>query len=520
MPVAYPELHGRTFDVVVIGGGINGSSAAQQLAAAGYECLLVEKEDFGSGASGRSARMLHPGLRFFEAPNPVRHFGLNPGRFLDALKGARQAMLGVSEHLRDGGDRIRAYRMCFPVRDDAEFKAWHLRAGLSLLQLLGDGGFGFDKEIVTRDFPDKLPFFNDLQDPHRIKAVAVYNEFKFEWPERFCADMALDAERNGATLQTYCTARLGSRDEDGTWTVQLIASNKPDLEPAEVRTSLVLNMAGTWIDGLLPASRPLIEATKGTHLIVEMPDAYEGFGIAGLNSLGQPHYVLPHHKNLFSIGVTETPFEGDATDVAATDEEIDFLIQETNRLLPGRRLSRADVMWTWAGVRPLTHSGGQTKIGRAPRTLHDLENRGLPGVLALTGGPIMTHRSAGRDVLAAVRSKLQPSRPKRRVNTSAFAFSSGGNSPPLLADEPDVRIADLELSVTREHARTLTDVLLRRTGLGWRRKLTSPEVERSARIVAPLLQWSTEEEAAQVGHYLTFQDRVFRRPRPQADDTP
>ncbi|NNF78984.1 MAG: FAD-dependent oxidoreductase, partial [Rhizobiales bacterium] len=89
---AFSDLHERRFDVIVIGGGINGASAAQNLSAGGYSCLVVDKGDFGSGASGRSARMLHPGLRYFEARKPLLHFGLHPGRFVDALRGARQAM--------------------------------------------------------------------------------------------------------------------------------------------------------------------------------------------------------------------------------------------------------------------------------------------------------------------------------------------------------------------------------------------------------------------------------------------
>ena len=87
MESVIPDLQGRRFDVIVIGGGINGSSAAQNLAAEGYDCLVVDKEDFGSGASGRSGRMLHIGLRFFEARNPLRHFRAAPWLFPERSAG-------------------------------------------------------------------------------------------------------------------------------------------------------------------------------------------------------------------------------------------------------------------------------------------------------------------------------------------------------------------------------------------------------------------------------------------------
>jgi len=279
---------------------------------------------------------------------------------------------------------------------------------------------------------------------------------------------------------------------------------------------LVLNLAGTWIDEVLPAEQHkdrLIQATKGIHIVVEMPDAYRGFGVASLNSVGEPYYVLPLHKNLYSIGVTETLFEGDATDISASDEEIDFLINETNALLPGRQLRRADVLRSWAGVRPLTFSKSHPKGSRA-RALHDLTERGFPGVFALTGGPIMTHRSAGRLALDAVASKLEPSGATGRIDTSPFAFSNSDNSPPFLADEPDVRIADIEFGVTGEHAQSLIDVLLRRTGLAWRRELAPREVEQAAQIVGPHLNWSADEKSAQIADYMAFQENVFRRPTP------
>lgn len=514
MEQAFPDLHGRRFDAVVIGGGINGASVAQNLAAAGYSCLVADKGDFGGGASGRSARMLHPGLRYFEARKPLLHFGLHPMRLVNALRGARQAMLSVSEHLKEAGDRIWTYRMCFPVYRGDEFKSWHVRASLKLLDILGDGTVPFQSETVDRTTAQKIPFFNDFRNVDQLEAIACYNEFKFEWPERFCVDMLLDAERNGATLANYAAARLAEQSANGTWTVTLAPASGPDLSAAEVYAPVVLNMAGTWIDDVLPQekhSHKLIQATKGTHIVVHMPETYQGFGVASLNSLGEPHYVLPLHKNLFSIGVTETLFEGDATDIVATDEEIDFLIAETNALLPGRQLSRADVVRSWAGVRPLTHSASEPKGSRA-RVLHDLEDRGFPGVYALTGGPIMTHRSAGRLVLDAVAGRLAPSGQRGRMDTTPFAFSASENSPAFLDDEPDVRVADLEVSVTREHARSLIDVLLRRTGLAWRREMTREEAERAARIIGPHLGWNSQQGAQEVARFLAFQDEVMRRP--------
>lgn len=513
MESALSNLQDRRFDVIVIGGGINGASAAQNLAAAGYNCLVVDKGDFGSGASEKSARMLHIGLRFFEAENPVKYFMRHPGLFLNALRGGRQAMLGVSEHVVNPGRRILPYRMCFPVYRDSGFKTWHLRAGLGLLSLLGDGSFSLDHEIIRRDYTGKIPFFNDLRDPGKLLSIACYNEFKFDWPERFCVDMLLDAQRNGACILNYCKAEIKEKDANGAWMVSLRDTSNGYCSTVDVSAPVVLNLAGTWADKVLPpdpARKPIVHMSKGSHIMVEMPDTYKGFGIAGVNRYGLPFYVLPFHKNLFSVGVTELPFDGDATNVSCSDEEIDFLIEECNAMLPGRRLRKEDVVSTWSGVRPLTYS--EDPLGTRVRKIHDLASVGCPGIITMTGGPIMSHRSTGRLILDIVLEKLKPSGRKGHMNHEPFEFSGNENSEAFLADQPEVRVADLENSVRREYAKTLTDVLLRRTSLAWRRRLTISEARKAAQIVGPFLHWSDEEQRTQVEQFMAFQEDVFRIP--------
>ena len=514
MGLALTTIQNRRYDVIIIGGGINGASAAQNLAAAGYDCLVADKGDFGSGATGKSGRMLHIGLRFFEAKNPLRHFARHPGYFLNALRGARQAMRGVSEHMANAGKRIFQYRMCFPVYRDSDFKSWHLQAGLKLLSCLGDGRIALDHEVIKRNHAEKIPFFEDFRNAGELQAIACYNEFKFDWPERFCIDMLLDAQQHGAALFNYCIASVKKQDADGDWVVSLRDAVDEHISPVEVTAPIILNMAGTWADSVLPPSqhkKPLVHMTKGAHIVVKMPATYNGFGIAHINRYGEPFYVLPFHKNLFSVGVTETPFAGDASNVCCTDDEIDFLIEECNSLLPGRRLRRDDVVSSWAGVRPLTQSDGDP-VGGRKRLLHDLTASGFPGIFALTGGPIMSHRSTGRLILDAVTARYPPPGTKGQPSYQPFEFSAADDSPAFLADEPEIRIADLELSVTQEYARTLTDVLLRRTSLAWRRRLTLSEAQSAAEIVAPLLHWSDEEQRAQVEQFIAYQKEAFRIP--------
>ena len=118
---------------------------------------------------------------------------------------------------------------------------------------------------------------------------------------------------------------------------------------------------------------------------------------------------LQHGLHYF--GPTETPFEGDIDDIHPTDDEIDWLVAEADYLLPGANIKRSDVLFAWAGVRPLTH-GPSRREGKQHLipVIHDLASDGLPGVLALTGGALMIHRLTGADMCKAVQARIGPSR--------------------------------------------------------------------------------------------------------------
>jgi len=130
------------------------------------------------------------------------------------------------------------------------------------------------------------------------------------------------------------------------------------------------------------------------------------------------------------------------------------------------RLKRSDVLFGWAGVRPLTYDPDQPMGARA-RQLHDLSVDGLPGAFALSARPIMTHRFAGVEALAAVRRLLEPSGPPGTISYAARLFQENQNSPRLLADGHDAILADLRYAAEHEHPRTLADLLFRRIGVAW-----------------------------------------------------
>ncbi len=489
----------EAFDVVVIGGGINGTSAALELAATGYRVLLAEKSDLGNGASSRSSRILHCGLRYFETHHPVRTFARSPARLLGAVRMAKAAMESRAELVRLRPARCKPFTMCFPLFQGDDIRGWHLDIGFALLKRLAPSGPPLDYRRVRSHLDREIPFAADLRDRTRLKSVATYREYMIDWPDRICVDNALDAERAGAQLRLFTRASLRERTSDGNWLVDL-ADGSGDVET--VRAGVVLNLAGTWVDEIMPPGRspnqPLVRGTKGSHIVVRLPERYRGYGVATLHRGGMPFYCLPLEDDWFYFGPTETAYDADADEARTTGEDVDFLLGEANHLLPGLSLQRRHVEFTWAGVRPLTFDPAQP-MGRRTREIHDLSARGMPGVLAMTAGPVQSHRSAGRELRDAVARMLPPS-----GEPVATEWGTALGAP----DPRNAREA-YRIAVREEHARDLRGILYTRVGDGWGRHLDRNAAEHAAHSVADLLGWSPAKLNEQVETFLAFQQQVF-----------
>jgi glycerol-3-phosphate dehydrogenase len=361
-----------------------------------------------------------------------------------------------------------------------------------------------------------------LRDFDKLVGIVGYREYQFEWPERICLDMVLDAERIGAVVRNYTMVeKLVHIGEQG-WSVALSDCLAKDMR-IMVRGKMVLNMAGIWIDrvnaGVNPCVRRRVTGTKGAHIMVQLPAECRDYGIATLNRHREPFYCLPW-RGMHYLGPTETLYEGDIDDISTSDDEIDGLIAEANHLFPSLSIQRSDVLFTWAGVRPLTYDPAVPK-GKRSREVHDLTTEGMPDVLAMTAGPIMTHRSAGAELTKRVRRRLSPSRPLQWLCYAARRFPEVSSSPPLLLYDASIRISDLRYSAEREHAANLVDLLLRRTGIGWNKTMGLEVAQRAAEAVAEIMGWDEDAIASEVRKYqdyLThfhtlnrFQDRPHER---------
>lgn len=261
---------------------------------------------------------------------------------------------------------------------------------------------------------------------------------------------------------------MASHEAGQGWSVEL-TDMLDQTPPVTIKAKMVLNMAGVWIDDVLQGAKRgagrKVFGTKGSHVVVQLPPECRDLGVATLNSLGLPFYCVPW-RGMHYFGPTETPYDGDHDRVSVTVDEVEFLIAEANRLLPSLKLTTQDVIMTWAGVRPLTFDEA-VPFGNRSRVIHDLAVEGVPDSIAMTAGPVMTHRSAGRELADLVARRIRPSNAPAPAN---YAASAAGP-------------ADLE------QATSLSDLLFRRRGVGWSGPPSPEDLDAAGTELAAALGW-------------------------------
>ena len=496
------ELNGATFDVAVIGAGVNGASAAQHLAAAGFRTLLVEQNDFASGSSSRSSRLLHCGLRYLAPGASPWEFAFHPSRLMTALGMARQAMQARSQMVRETPERVRPMTFSYPIYRETPYSPWQIDLAFWILRSLGPKDVPLDYKRLSRADAKARPLLQWLRDIDQLKGIAQFREYRFDWPERIAMDAVLDAARLGAVVRNHTALKGLERGANGDWCLTL-ADGLDNSNEANVTARAVVNTAGIWIDRVNHMAEPKtgrrITGTKGIHCMFQLPPDCADEGIATMNRDNEPFYCVPW-RGLHYVGPTETLYDGDIDDIRPEEEEIDWLLAEAKNLLPGAPFSRANMLFAWAGVRPLTYDPAQPKGARS-RELHDLSGDGLDNMFALTAGPIMTHRSAGKLLTANVANRVRPSGTPGVLSHAAGKFPENTNSPAIDDAWPEATFADLRHAAEHEMPANLIDLLFRRSGNGWTASMAAPMAERAAREVAQVMGWDEARIQAETTAY-------------------
>ena len=391
------------FDLLVIGGGVNGCGIARDAAGRGQRVLLCEKGDLGEGTSSRSSKLIHGGLRYLE----YREFRL----VREALQ-EREVLLRIAPHI------VRPMRFVIPHSRDQR-PAWLVRLGLFIYDHLGGRStLPRTRTLNLRRAPEGAP----LQPQFRRGF-----EYSDCWTDdsRLVVLNALDAAAHGADIRVRTEVVHARRDGD-----QWHATLRDETGEQKVTARILVNAAGPWVDrvlaGVVGGNTPAqLRLVKGSHLVVRR--FYEGEQAYLLqNDDKRVIFVIPYQDDFCLIGTTDTPFEGRAEDVTVDPAERDYLLRAVGRYMSAN-LTEADIVAEYAGIRPLHDTGGGADAAAVTRdySFDVSATDGQAPLLSVFGGKITTYRRLAEHAM----DKLAPWLPDAGPAWTAAAVLPGGDMP-------------------------------------------------------------------------------------------
>ncbi len=494
---------GPPLDAAIIGGGINGCAIAEEAAARGLRVALFEATDFGFGTTWRSTKLIHGGLRYLEHGDVRLVF--------ESLR-ERAWLLKTRPYL------VTPQRFLLPMLPWTRRPAWQLRVGLATYDLLAlYRGVPSHRHLGRARLRELAPYL-----PESANGGFSFFDARVHSPERLTLELALSAERMGAALYNHAPVTRIEAGDGAVSAVEVTYAGRVYTVPAKA----VVNAGGPWVDavnrlGDLPPPE-LLGVTRGTHIVVELdepPGHNAVFSTA--KSDGRVFFSVPQ-GDLLLIGTTDERYEGDPSAIRPVNEDIEYLVAEARELLPGYDITRSRIRYAYAGLRPLQNvkGGPEAAISRRHAVLDHARLGGARGMYSVVGGKLSTFRPLAGEVVA----RLEPPQ-KRTAHTDAppagwreSLLASGLPKPSLrhlrvygeaipgvlglgtdvLCPHSGAIAGEVRHAVRNEHAWTLGDVMLRRTGISWascRGLCCHREV---ARIVAEEAGWSVEEVAEQV----------------------
>lgn len=495
--------------MAIVGGGINGCALAREAAQAGLRVALLEARDFGAGVTSRSTRLIHGGLRYLES-------------FRFSL--VRESLRDRATLLREFPGIVRPQPFLLPVYRSDSRAQWYIACGLALYRLLSAGGtLPAPRRVHVRELLALLPEL----DPDGLVGGFEYFDCQAVFPERLAIEMAMKAEAAGADIRNHARVTgLLLRDSrvEGVQFEGLSGSG-------ELRSRVVVNATGAWVDQLLKlagkdASEPLLSLVNGAHIVVrDLPGAPRHAVYREARADRRPFFIIPW-RGLRLIGTTETLFSGDPAVTLPEESEIRYLLQEANALFPAAGLARGDVLYAYSGSRPILKAL-QDDLNRASRdhVVVDHEKRdGISGLLTMAGGKLTTAPSFAKAVrrriarmLGISTAAVAPAQPHSLNGApSEFAALYGPRWHEVLdtiAADPDMMhpLADgcatkrgqVLYAIEHERAKTLADVMLRRTGAAYAPSYERSWAEAAADVAAGRLGWDRAERERALDEYDT-----------------
>jgi glycerol-3-phosphate dehydrogenase len=394
----------RIFDLAIIGGGVNGCGIARDAAGRGNSVFLCEMNDLASGTSSWSTKLVHGGLRYLE----YYEFHLVREALIE-----REILWQIAPHI------IRPLRFVLPHHDGLR-PAWLLRLGLFLYDHIG----GRDLLPPTRSVDLTTDEVGKPLVPNRYTRGFEYSDC-FVDDARLVVLNARDAADRGAEIRTRSRA-VEIRQENQIWHVTV--QNAVSGERSTVKSRVLVNAGGPWVEQVLASgagvnARAKVRLVQGSHIVV--PKLYDhDRAYMFQNSDGRIVFAIPYQDDFTLIGTTDRDYHGDPAKVKASAEEIKYLCDSVSEYF-AKPVTPEDVVWTYAGVRPLYDDGASEARAATRDYVFELDTPGGTPLLSIYGGKITTYRRLAEEALERLSPYLRGS--KARESWTAKSPLPGGD---------------------------------------------------------------------------------------------
>jgi glycerol-3-phosphate dehydrogenase len=474
-----PSLEGQHFHVVVIGGGINGVAVARECARAGKHTLLVEQNDFASGVTSRSTRIIHGGLRYLE------HGEI--GLVRESLR-ERERLLRERSHL------VHPMHFLLLLNETSQRSALKVRAGLWLYQRLASKAPGKDSTAMEMKQLERV-----LDAGHRW-SFFNYEDAQCEFPERLVAEWLMEAVEAGAIVRNHMEAL--AVDVAHGRTKGVLLRDQITGRDQRVDAAWVINCSGPWADRVCQRSsirmaKPMLGGVRGSHIVLARFPGAPSAAVYTEAVDGRPIFVIPWNDQIL-VGTTEVADSGDPGKTAPSAEEISYLVRTAAQLFPKAKISAYSVKHAFAGVRPLPYSpNNRPSAVTRQHILHDHADDGAGRMISVIGGKLTTAAALAR----ACARKIGLS----AADPNTLAMGPGPALDPLL-DDAVLDIARIG-SVSEETARGMVEWHGKRASDIARTALVSadlraPICRHTSHVIAEVVEAYRREYAVTLGDVL------------------
>ncbi|HKH98267.1 MAG TPA: glycerol-3-phosphate dehydrogenase/oxidase [Candidatus Sulfotelmatobacter sp.] len=471
-------LEGQHFHVVVIGGGINGVAVARECARAGKRTLLVEQNDFASGVTSRSTRVIHGGLRYLEHGE---------------LELVRESVRERERLLRERSHLVHPVHFLFLLNEQSQRSALKVRAGLWLYQRFAGKNPSALSEMELKRVERAL-------DSGHKWTMLNYEDAQCEFPERLVAEWLTEAAEAGAVVRNHC--EVLAVDVAHGRARGVLLRDRTSGKDERVEAGWILNCTGPWADRVCQRSsvrtaQPMLGGVRGSHIVLPRFPGSPSAALYSEAADGRPVFVLPWNDQIL-VGTTEVPDTGDPGKTTPSQEEIQYLLRAVTQLFPKAKISPRDIRYAFAGVRPLPNSPGNKPSAVTRRHfLHDHTEEGAAKMISVIGGKLTTAASLARECARKIGIAV--------AEPEAVAMGPGTSLDPMMDDE----IAEIARagSVSQESARGMVEWHGKRAVDIARMALVSAELRapicpHTSHLVAEVVEAYRKEFAVSLGDVL------------------